>query len=214
VSLVISVNKSGQSLGRKGRRTRANIVSGLKTLLLSTAITNLTVQAVANEAYISAPTFYLYFEDLGEVLLAALEEVAPDMAVIRSRLDADWPADRTYACALAFAQAYFDLWRKHGPVLRARNSLAEQDDARFMKHRHEGPDEFARMLRDKMHEVRRDDTSDVITAAGLSAIIITALERIATLVALEYYQPGVVNWKVCSQALAHIIAEGVRPPKP
>jgi AcrR family transcriptional regulator len=207
----VSLNKSGQALGRKGRRTRSNIVEGLKALLAKAPIAGVTVAAVAAEANISAPTFYLYFEDLGEVLLAALEEVEPDLAAIRETLEPEWPPERTFACAEAFIQAYHDLWTKHGPILQARNVLAEQGDPRFMAHRHDGPRGLAHLLAGKMRVIHRQDTPRPVEPNGMTAILITALERISTLLAQEYYAPGVINWERSRHALAHFIAESIQP---
>jgi AcrR family transcriptional regulator len=207
----VTVNKSGQSLGRKGRRTRANIVAGANQLLREAPFGALTVAAIAKQAEISAPTFYLYFEDMGEVLLAMLDDVNQDLEGVLAMLTKPWPADRTYTCALEFVHAYFDLWFQHGPVLRARNSMADQGDARFRASRHEGAVHFADALAHRFRDIHRTDSDDVITARGVGGIVITALERLATVVALEFYAPGTVNWEDSSKALAHIIAESVDP---
>jgi AcrR family transcriptional regulator len=210
----ITVNKSGQSLGRKGRQTRANIIAGANYLLRETPMGGLTVAAIAKQADISAPTFYLYFEDVGEVLLAVLDEVAHELDGVLAKLVAPWPAERTYGCALAFVQAYFELWIRHGALLRARNQLADQADPRFMKNRYESAMQFAAALGDKFQDIKRGDTGDVITSVSLSGVIITSLERLATVVALEYYSRGVVRWEDSSRALAHLIADSVNPLHP
>jgi AcrR family transcriptional regulator len=210
----ISVNKSGQSLGRKGRRTRANIVAAASHLLHETPLGALTVAAIAKQADISAPTFYLYFEDVGEVLLAVLEDVTHELDEVLALLEAPWPVERTFECALRFVQAYFDLWVKHGAVLRARNHLSDQADPRFMKIRYGSALQFADALGRKFKDVRRDDTGEVITSVSLSAVTITSLERMATVVALEYYSRGVVRWQDSSRALAHLIADSVNPLHP
>lgn len=210
----ITVNKSGQSLGRKGRRTRANIVAGASHLLRETPMAALTVAAIAKQADISAPTFYLYFEDVGEVLLAVLEDVSHELDGVLAKLEAPWPADRTFACAQEFVQAYFELWIKHGAVLRARNHLADQADPRFVNVRYGSAMQLAAALGRKFRDVRRADTGDVITSVSLSGVIITSLERMATVVALEYYSRGVVRWPDSSRALAHVIADSVNPLHP
>ena len=210
----VTVNKSGQSLGRKGRRTRAKIVAGASHLLRESPMGGLTVAAIAKEADISAPTFYLYFEDVGEVVLAILDEVSGELDAVLGKLEAPWPADRTYACALAFVQAYFGLWLKHGAVLRARNHLADQADPRFVNARYQSAMRFADALGRKFHDVRRGDTGDLITAVSLSGGIITSLERVVTVGALEYYSIGVVRWENSSRALAHLIADSVNPLHP
>ncbi len=205
------VNKWGQILGRKGRRTQARIVAGLKLLLASAPIAGITVIAVAAEADVSGPTFYSYFDDLGEVLLAALQEVEPDLAAVRHTLEIDWPREQAFTHAELFIEAYRDLWMKHAPVLQARNALAELRDERFMAHRVTGPNELAHMLAAKMHPIHRADTPRPVEPLGMASIVITALERLSTHLANAYHEPDAINWKRSRHALAHFIVEGIRP---
>lgn len=209
----ITVNKSGQSLGRKGRRTRAAIVAGAGQLLREDPRNPPTVAAIAKLAEISAPTFYLYFEDVGEVLIAMLEDLRDEMNAVLALLTEPWPEGQIYPHALRFVRAYFDFWIRHVPILRVRNSLADQGDARFRENRLGAALPIYVALGQKFMDRRRPDGDDFIEGRGAATVVITALERLATVVALELYEGGQrgheYEWEHNLRALAHIIAESV-----
>jgi AcrR family transcriptional regulator len=205
----VTVNKSGQSLGRKGRRTRANILEGAGQLLRETPWTPPTVAAIAKQAEISAPTFYLYFEDVGEVLLAMLDELRDESDAILALLNEPWGEDEIYPRALKFVQAYFDFWIRHVPLLRVRNTLSDQGDPRFRQSRWQGAQPFYAGLEAKFFEERREAGGERIEGRGVAAVAMTALERLATVVALEIHQRTDIPWEHQMHALAHIIAGSV-----
>jgi len=101
-----AVNKAGQSLGQKGHRTRLKIVAAAKHLLKETQLGDLTVLAVAQRAGVSKATFYLYFDDVGDVLVDILDEVNQDMSVIFAQLAEPWTTKEAYSNAYCFVQAY------------------------------------------------------------------------------------------------------------
>jgi AcrR family transcriptional regulator len=205
----VTVNKSGQSLGRKGRRTRANILEGAGQLLREAPWTAPTVAAIAKQAEISAPTFYLYFEDVGEVLLAMLDELGEETEAVLALLNEPWPEAETYPRALAFVRAYFDFWIRHVPLLRVRNALSDQGDPRFRQNRYQGAQPFYAGLEAKFFKERRETGGEVIEGRGVAAVAMTALERLATVVALEIHQRTDIPWEHQMHALAHIIADSV-----
>jgi len=57
----------------------------------------------------------------------------------------------------------------------------------------------------KFQEDWRDDSNEVIAPLAFSAVIITALERLATIAAFRTYESSTLDWKTSARALAHII---------
>jgi AcrR family transcriptional regulator len=211
----VTLNKSGQALGRKGRRTRANILAGAGHLLRENPWTPLTVAAVAKQADISAPTFYLYFEDVGEVLLAMLDELQPELDAVLALLTEPWPADETYARALRFCEAYFEFWIRHVPLLRVRNNLSDQGDRRFLLSRLDGATPFSEGLAKRFSDIHRPDTDHVIEARGMAAVAMTALERLATVVAIDMYRDTTrFTWEHIPRSIAHLICESIAVRRP
>jgi len=205
----VTVNKSGQSLGRKGRRTRANILAGAGQLLRESPGAPPTVAAIAKQADISAPTFYLYFEDVGEVLLAMLDELQDESDAVLALMTEPWPEADAYPRALRFVRAYFDFWIRHVPLLRVRNMLSDQGDPRFRTSRRQGAEPYFRAMAEKFFEARPQDDGDEIEGRGVAAVVMTALERLATVVALEIHQRRDIPWNHQLNALAYLIASSV-----
>jgi TetR/AcrR family transcriptional regulator, ethionamide resistance regulator len=79
---------------------------------------NLKVESILQDALLSRSTFYRYFKDKGELLLALTEPVLEDVRAAAIR-----PWDRTAAPTRAELQAElrqnFDLYRRHIPLLNA-----------------------------------------------------------------------------------------------
>ena len=63
-------NQQGQSLGDKGRRTRARLLEAATKLLKTRSVREMTVMDIAKRAKTSSATFYLYFKDVEDVVLA------------------------------------------------------------------------------------------------------------------------------------------------
>lgn len=200
-----AVNKAGQSLGQKGRRTRQKIIAAAKHLLGETQLGDLTVLAVAQRAGISKAALYLYFDDVGDILLSVLDEVSQDVSDVLARLAEPWSAKNAYRNAYGFVEAYFELWFKHGPALRLRNHLADQGDSRFVDLRYRSGIDMTTPLALKFQEIWRDDLNEAIAPISFAAVIITALERLATVAAFETYGVASLDWKSGGKALAHMI---------
>jgi AcrR family transcriptional regulator len=207
----VTVNKSGQALGRKGQRTRAKLVTAARLLVRETQLGSLTVAAIAKQSGIAAPTFYLYFQDVGEVLLGVIEEVNQEMEGVLELLKEPWEAQHAHARASEFVEAYFELWIRYGPELRARNHLADQGDPRFFANRRDAGAKFFRALARKFQEIPGEDATETITPISMAAVISIALERLATIIAFAYYEKSAVSWSDSGRVLAYLIANAAFP---
>jgi AcrR family transcriptional regulator len=128
----INKNKHCQSLGRKGRETRARLLNAARELLQSNSPVQLTVVAIAKKAKSSSATFYLYFDDVRGLLLVLSEEAETDMKVVHEVLDEPWdPQFLDLDHAARVVQAFVSVWDKHREVLRYRNLEADRGDAEF-----------------------------------------------------------------------------------
>src|SRR5579862_4458368 len=63
-------NQVGQKLGRRGRLTRERILAATRELLDADPPQPLTLSAVARAAGLGMTSLYVYFKDLGELVLA------------------------------------------------------------------------------------------------------------------------------------------------
>lgn len=126
-----STNKQGQILGRKGRETRTKLMEATRFLLSSHSPVELTAVGIAAEAGTSPASFYMYFDDPRDVLFSLGEEAGRDMAMLRKIFEEPWSLDRLEQQTTAVIEGLNDVWTKHRPVLRFRNTEASRGDKRF-----------------------------------------------------------------------------------
>ena len=175
-------NLSGQRLGRKGQETRKRIIAAMEYLLEEEAAP-VTLSAIARHAGLGMSTLYLYFPDLGDLLLAVLDRAMDEgdqefVQYLRDR----WPDEDLADSALIFVRAYFDFWRRHAPLLRMRNSFADAGDKRLVRYRYETTMPLIGLL---VQQMDADNTPDSLYR-NCAGVLLTGLERIATIVMSPY----------------------------
>ena len=173
----VSHNQVGQKLGRKGQETRERILAAVLRLLADPHGPPVTLAGVAKEASVRPPNLYLYFPDMGELLLAALARVMETaeeayVAKLRHR----WPDEQLYDRCLDFLQAHYDFWRRHARLLHMRNAMADANDLRVLRYRNDVTVPLINLLAGQIgsHDDARDD--------NLACVMMTGLERVATVV--------------------------------
>lgn len=175
----VSHNLLGQRLGRKGQETRERILTAALRLLEARDDVPVTLTSVAREASVGMTTLYLYFPDLGDLVLAALRRVmdTADVAFV-DRLRARWPDETLETCCLDFLRAHHKFWQEHARILHMRNSLADASDLRFLEYRYQ----VSRPLIDLL--VAQMGSAEVVTEGDefLATVLLTGFERTATVV--------------------------------
>ena len=179
-------NLSGQRLGRKGQETRKRIIAAMEHLLEEEAAP-VTLSAIARHAGLGMSTLYLYFPDLGDLLLAVLDRAMDqgDQEFVQCLRDR-WPDEDLAAHALTFVRAYFDFWRRHAPLLRMRNSFADAADKRLVRYRYESTMPLIDLLALQMDA---DNVPDSLYR-DCAGVLLTGLERIATIVMSPHSPDG------------------------
>ena len=123
--------KTGSILGRKGRATQRSLMDATLGLLQRTSPINLTAAAISKEAGTSPATFYVYFNNVEDILWALCSEISnetSDLFVNDSFLRSD---DRLEEDALQFVRGYCDIWSKDGMLLLYRNMESDRGNRRF-----------------------------------------------------------------------------------
>lgn len=172
-------NLLGQRLGRKGQETRERILVTALRLIETCQDAPLTLSAVAREASVGMTTLYLYFPNLGDLILAVLTRVmdGADEAFV-ARLRAHWPDGELLSCAQGFLHAHYQFWRRHSRILHLRNSFEDAGDARFLNYRN-GVSRplIEHLIRQMDAEPGRMDTPSATSAT----VLLTGFERLATI---------------------------------
>lgn len=192
----VSHNLVGQRLGRKGQETRERILRAALRLIAGPGDAPPTLTGVAREASVGLTTLYLYFPDLGELVLAALRRVMEDadagfVAMLRVR----WPDDRLAAACLDFLRAHLGFWQEHARILHLRNSFADAADRRFLQFRNEVSGPLLDLLVRQMDGEPGGTADPTSVDAHLATVLLISFERLATVLTNG-------NWRVTSRDFA------------
>lgn len=181
-------NLQGQRLGRKGQATREGILSAALRIIEAAGDTPLTLSSVAREVAVTMTTLYIYFPDLGELILAVLDRVmhAADAAYL-DRLRKRWPDETLRENCLAFLRGHLVFWRKHAKILQMRNGYADTGDIRFLEYRNRVTTPVIELLvRQMAARMNSVDAPEV----HLATVLVIGFERIATVTTNPVFHPA------------------------
>ena len=175
----VSHNLLGQRLGRKGQETRERILVTALRLIESSQDTPVTLTGVAREASVGMTTLYLYFPNLGDLILAVLGRVMDyaDSAFI-DRLRTRWPDGSLLVSAQGFLHAHYQFWRRHSRILHLRNSFEDAGDARFLQYRNGVSKPLIELLVQQMDGLAEPMNSP---RGNCAIVLLTGFERLATI---------------------------------
>jgi AcrR family transcriptional regulator len=122
-----SVALDGRPLGRRGLQTRRRLLDATASLLETSGVRDLRVVDIARDVGTSPATFYQYFRDVEDAVLALAEDVAEDLVPIARMLADPW----TDSSARRMIEVFVASWDTHRGVLRTRNLAAQEGDPRF-----------------------------------------------------------------------------------
>ena len=115
-----SIALDGRPLGRRGLQTRRRFLDATSSLLETSGIRDLRVVEIARDVGTSPATFYQYFRDVEDAVLALAEDVAEDLVPITQMLAEPW----TTTSARRMIELFVASWDTHRGVLRTRNLAA------------------------------------------------------------------------------------------
>jgi AcrR family transcriptional regulator len=172
-------NLLGQRLGRKGQETRERILCAALRLIETSQDNPVTLSSVAREALVGMTTLYLYFPNLGDLVLAVLTRVmdCADSAFV-DRLRVRWPDAELNACTQGFMHAHHQFWRRNARILLLRNAFEDAGDARFLQYRNRVSKPLIELLAGQMDGSFEPMNSP---AANSAAVLVTGFERLATI---------------------------------
>jgi AcrR family transcriptional regulator len=121
----------GRALGKRGAATRARLLDATGALLESKGLRDLRVVDIAREVGTSPATFYQYFRDVEEAVLALAGAVGEQTAPLGELLDARWRGEAGLERARQLVDGFLLFWDEHRAILRTRNLAAQEGDRRF-----------------------------------------------------------------------------------
>jgi AcrR family transcriptional regulator len=166
--------------GTRGAKTRSRLMDSARTMLKTASPIELTAIAVSRAAGTAPPSFYVYFADTRDLLLALAEDASEAMKALGRHFEppAMPPAD-PLAWAEAFVEDFVATWDHHCEVLAFRNLEADRGDARFDELRVTSALPVLNGLTDAML-VARPAGSRRVASFAEAVIHYAVLERIAT----------------------------------
>ena len=208
VNAPVTSNKQGQALGPKGHATRKRLMDAAERLLKTHSPVELTAVSVAKEAGTSSATFYMYFDDIKDVLFAHAELAGKDLEKMLASIDKPWEQSKREQRALELVEKFYGVWNKHREVLRFRNLEADRGDPAFDKLR---MDAYLPELTFYVNRILEAAGDDGHTSKGdayaMASVLHAAMEKLAAL------NPSVVHkgvgLKRLKAAQARIIASTI-----
>lgn len=206
-------NKDGQAIGRKGAESKARLLAATRRLLaeLPTA-RKLTASSIARAAGLASQTFYLYFDDVEELLLSLSIEASEDTQEIIAALDGDWSRDAPRAYTERVVDAFYRYWDRHRAVLNIRNYMSDRGEELFAKARNESAIPIITRIAAHIRAAQGEDQLLERDALARAIIFFSAMERMAARYSASAgvsIMPGGADLK---KAEADILALLISPP--
>ncbi len=170
----------GRPLGKRGTATRRRLLDATARLLESDGVRDLRVVDIAREVGTSPATFYQYFRDVEEAVLALTAEVGEELAPVDQLLSRSWTGAPGLDTARDMVDAFIRYWDEHRAVLRTRNLAAQEGDLRFRHVRNNS----LRPITDHIASTVTDSqeaglVSTEISPMAAAAALVALLERMA-----------------------------------
>ncbi len=164
----------GRSLGRRGTETRARLLHATAQLLEDNGLRELRVVDIARRVQLAPATFYQYFRDVEEAVLALAAEIGEQTGSLTGLIESPWSGPDGLDVVRQLVEEFISNWDRHRAVLRTRNLAAQEGDERFRAVRNEALRPLTEGIAGKV-EARDAELSPFAAAAAMVAM----LERMA-----------------------------------
>ena len=202
------VSIDGRRLGRRAQLTRRRLLDATAELLATTSILDLAVVDIARKVGSSPATFYQYFRDVEEAVLALSEEVGDELHGLAVLLDTPWRGAAGLDSAKALVDGFIDYWDRHRAVLRTRNLAAQEGDRRFRLVRNRALGVITNRLSDKIADAKTAGrVAEGITPYAAAGAMVAMMERMAAY-HFEFEGRG-VSREAMVETMAHILHQTV-----
>lgn len=187
MQVVTRVNKQGQALGRKGEETRRRLLDATLELIATEDSHKLNASRIARAAGLASQSFYLYFKEIDELLLALAVEASAEFTEVLQVLD-NAPADiDPQLLSRRLVDAFGAYWSRHRAILNLRNYLADCGNVPFLKLRTETTMPLIYAIAARIRAAHPDGALSEPTSRGRAILAYQGLERtLARENALQY----------------------------
>jgi AcrR family transcriptional regulator len=168
----------GRRLGRRAQLTRRRLLDATAELLGSEGILDLTVVDIARKVGTSPATFYQYFQNVEEAVLALSAEVGDEVQSLAEAVEGRWQGAKGLVTARELVDGFLDYWDQHRAVLRTRNLAAQEGDVRFRDVRNQALSQITDRLAAKVAEFKEaGKVAADINAYAAAGALVAMMER-------------------------------------
>lgn len=209
VSATARKAKGKLPLGNKGMETRRSLMAATRRLLDRESPLGITAAAISKEAGTAPATFYVYFDNVEDVLWALCDSISQDTSELFPRHDTLRNPERLDEDALAFIKGYSEIWGRHGPLLLFRNLEADRGNKRFNQLVLRIALPILQGITDRIVEASTPERPITRSEANAEAVVlIAAMDRIAA--AIHLYPEDSLMPDVLQRAQARVLARMLR----
>jgi len=165
----------GRALGRRGAQTRQRLLDATARLLEDNGLRELRVVDIARAVDLAPATFYQYFHDVEEAVLALSIAVGEETSVLSALVAQSWSGPGGLDVVRRLVENFIANWDRHRAVLRTRNLAAQEGDQRFRAVRNAALRPLTEGIASKV--AARGEQGVTPYAAG--AAMVSMLERMA-----------------------------------
>jgi AcrR family transcriptional regulator len=170
----------GRRLGQRAQVTRRRLLDATADLLATEGILDLTVVEIARKVGTSPATFYQYFQNVEEAVLALAEEVGEQVHDLAMLVEGGWQGAKGLETARAIVDGFLEYWDSHRAVLRTRNLAAQEGDPRFREVRVRTLSQLTDRLEAKVAEFQAaGKVATEINAYAAAGAMVSMMERMA-----------------------------------
>lgn len=207
------LNKDGQAIGRKGAESRARLLAAASGLMGEGPVEKLTAKAIARAAGLASQTFYLYFDDVEELLLDLSAVVSRDTEEILAELDGPWDVATLRQQAGRFVGAFYRYWDRNRAILNMRNFRADSGRQPFVRVRNDGAIPIVRGIAAHISAAQGGEVS-ARAALARAMVVYSAIERIASRYAANQFVSELLDYEDLKRAEADILTLLLSPAAP
>lgn len=202
--------KNAALLGRKGQATKRNLMDAASRLLETISPISLTAASISKEAGTSPATFYVYFDNVEDILWALCSEISNETSDLFTHDRFLRDDDRLEQDALEFVHGYCDIWSKDGMLLLYRNMESDRGNRRFYQLVLKIALPILQGLTDRIVEAAPPGKPISRSDANAEAVVfIGAIDRIAA--ALHLWPDDSLSADTLLRAEARVLVRMLRP---
>jgi AcrR family transcriptional regulator len=174
----------GRALGRRGTQTRQRLLDATARLLEDNGLRELRVVEIARSVDLAPATFYQYFRDVEEAVLALSVAIGEETTSLTALVAQSWDGADGLDVVRRLVESFIANWDRHRAVLRTRNLAAQEGDQRFRSVRNDALRPLTEGIAAKIAARAEPGVAPYAAAAAMVAM----LERMAAFHAdLEAY---------------------------